>query len=180
MSKKSDQVKEWRRRTKKRLIKAFDNECCVCKGNFDPVIYDFHHVNEEKESKISDISRASIRSWGKIVNEVRKCVMVCSNCHRLIHAGIKQVPHDAKRFNEKYTCYDPIVYPKIKTKSGKKVYYLLIQKYTEKSKRLINKKPPRNLLKTLLKKNSITSLSHIFDVSRTTIRRWAKGYGIIR
>ena len=179
MSKKSEQVKEWRRRTKERLVKAFGGICCVCNRKLNDVVYDFHHVDGQKEAKISDISRGNIKAWGKIVDESRKCVMVCSNCHRLVHANIEQIPHNAKRFDEKCAYYDPVVYPKLRTKSGKKVYHLLIQKHVRKPEQIISKRPPKNMLKILMNKNSIMSLSRKFDVSHTTVRRWAKKYELV-
>jgi len=180
MSRKSEQVKEWRRRTKERLVKAFGGICCVCNEKLDDVVYDFHHIDGVKESKISDISRGNIKAWGKIVDEVRKCVMVCSNCHRLIHGSIAEIPENAERFNEKYAYYDPVVYPKLRTKSGKKVYHLSIRRYVRKPEQIISKRPPKSMLKVLMGRDSITSLSHEFNVSRTTIRRWAKKYKLIK
>jgi len=125
MSRKSEQVKEWRKRTKERLVKAFGSICCVCRNEFHPTVYDFHHIDGTKEFGLAAV-RGSIKSWGKVVEEARKCVMVCANCHRLIHGKLINMPKDALRFNEKYAYYSPVVYPSLRTKEGRKVYHLLI------------------------------------------------------
>jgi predicted HNH restriction endonuclease len=52
---------------------------------------DFHHLNgKEKEFGLSQ--KGITRSWAKTELELKKCILVCSNCHREIHAGITQPP----------------------------------------------------------------------------------------
>ena len=56
---------------------------CVCCGNPDPTVIDWHHVNPEE--KVWDIKWSVMRSMDKWWDEVLKCVPVCCNCHRKIH-----------------------------------------------------------------------------------------------
>lgn len=52
-----------------------DDVCCL----------DFHHlVSEEKENCIARLTAHSIET---IQKEIEKCVVICSNCHRKLHAG---------------------------------------------------------------------------------------------
>jgi hypothetical protein len=105
MSKSSEAVKRWRKSTKERMAEAFGGICCVCKNTYQPELFDFHHLNpEEKEFQMGSI-RASSISWARIVPELRKCVMVCSNCHRLIHYNYVVIPDDALRFNDNFEEY---------------------------------------------------------------------------
>ncbi len=48
---------------------------------------DFHHLDEKTKSFSLSV-RGLTRSWALIKNEVEKCVLVCANCHREIHAGV--------------------------------------------------------------------------------------------
>ena len=49
---------------------------------------DFHHIN----GKNKDFNLGQVKSWGwgkeKIRKELSKCVVLCANCHRKIHAGL--------------------------------------------------------------------------------------------
>ncbi len=59
--------------------------CLICQEN-EPCALDFHHVNPaEKDTEISLLNKHSVK---KVKAEIRKCVILCSNCHRKHHAGI--------------------------------------------------------------------------------------------
>lgn len=70
-------------------IKALDykgNKCedCIASYPEEPyVIFDFHHLI--KEEKDVSWNKLRLRSWEKIKNELDKCVLLCSNCHRKRH-----------------------------------------------------------------------------------------------
>jgi len=52
---------------------------------------DFHHLDEKNKS--FDLStRGLTRSWVKTKAETDKCILVCANCHRELHAGLVQLP----------------------------------------------------------------------------------------
>ena len=59
---------------------------CQCCNRLGPKsIFDFHHVDpNEKEMEWKKMSKLNIEFRNK---ELDKCILVCSNCHRLIHAG---------------------------------------------------------------------------------------------
>jgi len=59
--------------------------CLVC-GESEPVCLDFHHPDPSiKELQVSD---ATSFSFAKVLVEIDKCLCLCSNCHRKVHAGI--------------------------------------------------------------------------------------------
>ena len=48
---------------------------------------EFHHLDpSQKDFGIS--SKGYTRSWDKVKEELDKCILVCSNCHREIHSGL--------------------------------------------------------------------------------------------
>lgn len=57
---------------------------CEC-GEDHPATLDFHHVDASK--KEASISVALVRGWSKdrIREELKKCKVVCANCHRKLH-----------------------------------------------------------------------------------------------
>lgn len=60
--------------------------CCKC-GEKERCCLDFHHINpKEKEYQIARIIKT--HSKETIEKEVSKCIVVCSNCHRKIHASL--------------------------------------------------------------------------------------------
>lgn len=57
-------------------------QCKNC-GNDDFRVLDFHHKNDKE----FNISEASTKGYGnkKIFEEIAKCEVLCSNCHRILH-----------------------------------------------------------------------------------------------
>jgi predicted HNH restriction endonuclease len=45
--------------------------------------FQFHHL--DKNTKESDIARLIGRSYKKLKEELEKCILVCANCHSIIH-----------------------------------------------------------------------------------------------
>ena len=58
--------------------------CCLC-DETDPCCLDFHHPNEDKDLSVSVFAWTACRN--KMWAEIEKCVIVCANCHRKVHAG---------------------------------------------------------------------------------------------
>lgn len=54
--------------------------CKDCGGKFHPVVMDLDHVRGEKIKNIS-----GMWSWEreKVLEELEKCDLICSNCHRV-------------------------------------------------------------------------------------------------
>ncbi len=65
--------------------------CTLCPEK-EIVCLDFHHVNPKTKDKSLAVAARSGWSKKRILLEVSKCVVVCSNCHRKIEAGIIENP----------------------------------------------------------------------------------------
>jgi hypothetical protein len=50
---------------------------------------DWHHTDDDKEHNPAN---ALGISWERYLSEVAKCILLCSNCHREVHAGILHIP----------------------------------------------------------------------------------------
>lgn len=81
------------------------SSCTICGYSRCLSALEFHHIDEEeKEFSISNGFWKGIAT-ADIVNEIKKCILVCANCHREIHAGVfdnieLQSLFSEKRFNE--------------------------------------------------------------------------------
>jgi len=63
--------------------------CERCKQTYPDICYDFHHRDpSQKEFTISS-HRACVFT-DTVRKELDKCMMVCSNCHRLIHDELRK------------------------------------------------------------------------------------------
>lgn len=84
-NKEKHRLKQQERRKEIRiLVESLKEPCIVC-GEDDKCCIDFHHTNpEEKDFAIADVGT---RKWSdkKIIEEVKKCVSICSNHHRQLH-----------------------------------------------------------------------------------------------
>ena len=75
---------EWFTEIKKTLF------CELCGENRHWVL-DFHHIDpKEKDREIAVLMRNG--SKRKILDEIKKCKVLCSNCHRNLHYTEKHAP----------------------------------------------------------------------------------------
>lgn len=81
-----DTVKRNLRNKRKKLayIQEYkrNNPCLDCNNFFHPVSMDFDHVTGEKFMGIANMIRG-LFSMNKIEEEIKKCELVCANCHRV-------------------------------------------------------------------------------------------------
>jgi hypothetical protein len=76
---------------KARAVALMGGVCFTCERSGPYRLFEFHHVDAgAKDFGISEGGIAS-RSWEKIVAELEKCVMLCANCHREVHAGVRTI-----------------------------------------------------------------------------------------
>ena len=71
---------------RKRLMKDLKiNGCTICGYNECDFCLEFHHVvNAEKEFKINESQLYN--NDDRIILELHKCMLLCRNCHALVHA----------------------------------------------------------------------------------------------
>jgi len=68
------------------LADKLSKGCAKCDEK-EPCCLDYHHTGDDKEVAIAT---ALNQGWGKVrmQKEIDKCILVCANCHRKIHAGL--------------------------------------------------------------------------------------------
>lgn len=77
-----------RRELKTRAVVFMGGSCAGCGRSGPSALFEFHHRDASaKEFGIGEDGR--VRTWRKIQAELAKCVMLCANCHREVHAGAR-------------------------------------------------------------------------------------------
>ena len=104
-------------RDRKRRMKAIDRNrsivndakscgCVLCGYNKCLDALDLHHVGD-KSFELSDVKNTGVE---RLNNELSKCIVVCANCHREIHAGkIAKYDNYQRAFNRVETEDLPIL-----------------------------------------------------------------------
>ena len=186
----SQATSDYRKRRKLNLIKVCGNKCNICGYNKTASALEFHHIDPaQKEYGIA--SQGTCHNIEKDLEEVKKCILVCANCHREIHDGNYSMEQlfDYQQFNNDIAqqliqerdnvlfgkqrfcscCNKPITYY---SKSG------LCEQCSKATRRIVKDRPNRNELKTLIRNNSFAELSRQFGVSDNSIRKWCKAVNL--
>jgi len=86
-------VMKRRKKIREMAAKYKGGKCIFCGYSKYIGALEFHHVkNNGKNFGISD--KGYTRSWKRTKQELDKCILVCANCHREMHAGILQPPRE--------------------------------------------------------------------------------------
>ena len=100
MSKSSDMVKKWRQSVKTIVVECLGGCCQICGYKRCKNALELHHINpDEKDFGFGSIM-SPCRSWKVIYQEAKKCILLCSNCHREVHHGVTKMPKKWVRFDE--------------------------------------------------------------------------------
>ena len=78
VKKRKNQLKKWFRGYKRNMF------CSICLEKH-PAIIEFHHKNPHKKEKNIGLMVNDGFSKKKILEEIKKCQVLCANCHRKKH-----------------------------------------------------------------------------------------------
>lgn len=79
------------RKHKLDFIKLRGSKCEICGYDKCLPALDFHHKDKAQKSfSISNGYRTS-KKKEEIIEEIKKCVLLCSNCHHEVHEGLASV-----------------------------------------------------------------------------------------
>ena len=71
-------------RAKAAAIKYLGEKCVSCGWQGNQAAFQFHHADADK--KEFTIGNVANKSWSVIKAEIRKCVLLCANCHMIRHS----------------------------------------------------------------------------------------------
>lgn len=161
--------------------------CAKCgEGRF--YLLDFHHTDPNQKEFALSHSIQKNYSYTRIVAEVNKCIVLCSNCHREFHylngveGGLNALElylgrdiitlnevHEEKKCARTKSCCD----------CGIPISITANRCNSCASKLKITDKPiDRESLKLKIRTESFTSIGKEFNVTDNTIRKWCKHYNL--
>lgn len=70
-----------RQKFRKRLAEFKQSKGCADCGETNPIVLDFDHLRDKKYN-VSQMVHDGF-SWVAIEKEMKKCEVVCANCHRI-------------------------------------------------------------------------------------------------
>lgn len=177
-------------RRKKDLRSVFHSKCCLCGYDLVPEALEFHHVNPaEKEFGIA-ASNATTKALSAQLKEMKKCILVCANCHRGIHNNYFQIPENWESFYDEEIAQELL--NKLTAAKTHKLYYCLkcgaeiashkatlcVNCYQKTSR--VCERPSREELKNLIRTLPFTQIGQRFNVSDNAIRKWCDSYSLPR
>ena len=179
----SEAVQKRREVLKLKAIKYKGGKCCICGYNNCVNALEFHHMDpNEKDFGIA--SDGYTRSWENVKEELDKCVLLCANHHREVHAGL--IDKSLLLPNLDIKIEDCIVdgeyIPKKKEVKTCKVCGIEInsksdycrQHWLEKSRKV--QWPSREELKMLIRNTSFVGIGRIYGVDGNSVKRWCIKY----
>jgi hypothetical protein len=88
-----DAVRKRRKKLRDMAVRYKGGKCQICGYGRCQEAMEFHHLDGSmKDFGISH--KGYTRSWRRVKSELDKCIMLCANCHREVHAGLLQLPRE--------------------------------------------------------------------------------------
>ena len=173
-----------RRKRKLNLIEVAGGQCCLCGYHKLPDALEFHHLDPDtKDYTISNTSYALETD----LKEIKKCILVCANCHREIHKGLYTLEELQEKQVFKEDVAERLLYERNKILYGEKRYCKncgaelsahaqvtgLCGKCFKESTRKAER-PPRDELKELIRNKTFVEIGKCYGVTDNAVRKWCE------
>jgi hypothetical protein len=84
-----------RRKLKQLLVEEAGGACAVCAYDRCVAALEFHHLDPDNKS-FGVAQNGHARGLDRVRAEVRKCILLCSNCHAEVESGLISIPRVAQ------------------------------------------------------------------------------------
>ena len=203
MEQENNYFKEKRLLKKSRLVDIMGGCCQNCNYNNSLYALEFHHLDPSK--KKYTITDYLLKPLEEQVEELKKCVLLCSNCHRAYHGGDilksfvcsfneeKALFYIQKEKEERFLASSSLkelkkcpvcgktIFSSRNKYCGKECYNIGRSKV--KPKKFADKElflPDRKELKDLIRFTPFTRIGQKYKVDDNTIRKWCDKYNLPR
>jgi hypothetical protein len=175
----SKAVVEFRQRRKRWAVEAFGGKCGICGYNKCVEALDFHHIDPtQKDFTLT----ASVANRQIFVEELKKCVCLCSNCHREVHSGVTQIPDNILKFDESFSNKPVPEKPKHPCKECGKlttVNHLFCSIKCSNKNKEVAKWPNNQELQKLVDEYGYRGTGRMFGVSDNAVRKRLQKRGLL-
>lgn len=169
-------VTNWRRRLKLKAVAYKGGSCVLCGYNRYVGNLEFHHLYSNKDFSLSE--SGITRSWERVKKELDKCVMLCSNCHKEVHAGIAQLVErhtvNMKDGRVRVPLPAQITFRCIECGIEIDKKALRCSKCNSLNKRKVKNRPSKEQVQKEVIKSSYSAVGRKYGVSDNAIRKWLK------
>lgn len=173
-----ERVRNFRTRLKERSVYVLGDVCQCCGYDKCITALEFHHLDPSQ--KDFNFSENTNRSWAFNREELKKCILVCANCHREIHAGLIDNNTLHSSFNEERAKEIDALVRKL---SSQELHYCKNcgaevdrrSEYCPKCAmelRRVVERPSRDELKNLIRTIPFTTIAQNYGVTDNAIRKW--------
>lgn len=165
---------------KLKAIELLGGECQKCGYNKNYAALSFHHI--DPSIKEYNWSKLKLRSWKDIIKELKKCILLCNNCHAEVHNPNSFLDSNIETDNNFLNLNHKImkstgVCPNCNTETfGTKFCSV---KCASLFSRKVKNRPSKIELKDKIENMSWVNIGKEYGVSDNAVRKWAKGYKLI-
>ncbi len=185
------QKNRWKDR-KRKAVELSGGKCQDCGYNKNLSVFDFHHLDPSK--KEFGWGKLRQRKWSDIIKELKKCILLCANCHRERHN-----PEDTLITTQ--NCHNNLLNISLINKNSDEIstYYSSLKptgkcpscnsdvygtKYccvdcVSKDRRKVKNRPSKTKLMKMIKESNYCAIGREYGVSDNAVRKWAKVYNLI-
>ena len=170
------QRKRWLTR-KYAALTLLGGKCFICGYAKNYAALDLHHINPKEKSFNWD--KLKLRKWEDVITEVKKCVLLCANCHREQHNPAAALDSIAGNIANPALQIAKLTVIGNCPVCNKEVYntkFCSIKCSALSQRKVV--RPSKEQLQELIKEHSILSIGKKYGVSDNAVRKWIKYYAL--
>lgn len=162
---------------KKKVIEIMGGKCVRCGYCRNHAALEFHHLDPSKK-EINIAGNGIKGSWKRLTQELKKCILLCANCHREEHnQDMFVLPESSIELNKMLnfelkptgkcpTCQTDVF-------NTKYCSTMCAQDGLRRAER-----PSKEELAQLIETTSFVQIGKKYGVSDNAVRKWANHYGL--